>query len=137
MDSCHRYLLVMLNIHTFYQRHPSEHRWTRDHPLEQVIGNTSQSIRTRCQLETNGEMCMFSLTVSRTKQKNIKEAMADYVWIEVMQEEFHQFDQLDVWELVDRTLRKNVINMNWLLKNKRDEENTVIRNKARLVAKGY
>ncbi|GJR86086.1 retrovirus-related pol polyprotein from transposon TNT 1-94 [Tanacetum coccineum] len=27
--------------------------------------------------------------------------------------------------------------MNWLWKNKRDEENTVIRNKARLVAKGY
>nr|GEU76282.1 hypothetical protein [Tanacetum cinerariifolium] len=23
------------NMHTFYQRHPSEHRWTKDHPLEQ------------------------------------------------------------------------------------------------------
>ncbi|GJV42622.1 retrovirus-related pol polyprotein from transposon TNT 1-94 [Tanacetum coccineum] len=42
-----------------------------------------------------------------------------------------------VWELVDRPLCKNVINMKWLWKNKRDEENTVIRNKARLVAKGY
>ncbi|GJR20973.1 retrovirus-related pol polyprotein from transposon TNT 1-94 [Tanacetum coccineum] len=29
------------NMHTFYQRHPSEHRWTKDHPLEQVIGNPS------------------------------------------------------------------------------------------------
>ncbi|GJV99179.1 retrovirus-related pol polyprotein from transposon TNT 1-94 [Tanacetum coccineum] len=36
-----------LNMHTFYRRHPSEHRWTKDHPLEQVIGNPSQSIRTR------------------------------------------------------------------------------------------
>ncbi|GJU48137.1 hypothetical protein Tco_1217692 [Tanacetum coccineum] len=35
------------NMHTFYQRHPSEHRWTKDHPLEQVIGNPSQSIRIR------------------------------------------------------------------------------------------
>nr|GEZ47042.1 hypothetical protein [Tanacetum cinerariifolium] len=25
------------NMHTFYQHHPSEHRWTKDHPLEQVI----------------------------------------------------------------------------------------------------
>nr|GEV78044.1 putative RNA-directed DNA polymerase [Tanacetum cinerariifolium] len=33
-----------LNMHTFYQRHPSEHRWTKDHPLEQVIGNPSQSV---------------------------------------------------------------------------------------------
>nr|GEU60188.1 hypothetical protein [Tanacetum cinerariifolium] len=74
------------NMHTFYQRHPSKHRWTRDHPLEQVIGNPSQSVRTRRQLESDGKMCMFALT---------------------------------------------------LWKNKRDEENTVIRNKSHLVAKGY
>ncbi|GJZ45213.1 retrovirus-related pol polyprotein from transposon TNT 1-94 [Tanacetum coccineum] len=53
------------------------------------------------------------------------------------QEELHQFDRLDVWELVDRPLYKNVINLKWLWKNKRDEENTIIRNKSRLVAKGY
>nr|GFC06031.1 hypothetical protein [Tanacetum cinerariifolium] len=35
------------NMHTFYQRYPSEQRWTKDHPLEQVIGNPSQSVRTR------------------------------------------------------------------------------------------
>ncbi|GKE67277.1 uncharacterized mitochondrial protein-like protein, partial [Tanacetum coccineum] len=57
--------------------------------------------------------------------------------IKAMQEELYQFDRLDVWELVDRTLCKNVINMKWIWKNKRDEENTLIRNKARLVAKGY
>nr|GFA62219.1 Gag-Pol polyprotein [Tanacetum cinerariifolium] len=72
-------------MHTFYQLHPSEHRWTKDHPLEQVIGNPSQSVKTRHQLESNGEMCMFALTVSRTEPKNIKEAMADSVWIESMQ----------------------------------------------------
>nr|GFA76261.1 ribonuclease H-like domain-containing protein [Tanacetum cinerariifolium] len=44
------------NMYTFYQHHPSEHRWMRDHPLEQVIGNPSQSIRTRCQLESDGKM---------------------------------------------------------------------------------
>ncbi|GKB48508.1 retrovirus-related pol polyprotein from transposon TNT 1-94 [Tanacetum coccineum] len=49
----------------------------------------------------------------------------------------HQFDRLDVLELVDKPLCKNVINLKWLWKNKRDEENTVIRNKSRLVAKGY
>ncbi|GJS37720.1 retrovirus-related pol polyprotein from transposon TNT 1-94 [Tanacetum coccineum] len=125
------------NMHTFYQHHPSAQCWTKDHPLEQVIGNPSQSIRTRCQLETDGEICMFALTVSRTEPKNIKEAMADSAWIKSMQEELHQFDRLDVWELVDRPLCKNVINLKWLWKNKRDEENTVIRNKSRLVAKGY
>ncbi|GJV44293.1 retrovirus-related pol polyprotein from transposon TNT 1-94 [Tanacetum coccineum] len=94
------------NKYTFYQRDPFEHRWTRDHLLEQVIGNPSQSIRIRRQTETDGEMCMFALTVSQTEPKNIKEAMADSAWIEAMQEELHQFDRLDVWELVDRPLSK-------------------------------
>nr|GFB11302.1 retrovirus-related Pol polyprotein from transposon TNT 1-94 [Tanacetum cinerariifolium] len=87
------------NMHTFYQRFPFEHRWTKDHPLEQVIGNPSQSVRTRRQLESDAEMCIFALTVSRTEPKNIKEAMEDSTWIESMQEELHQFDRLDVWEL--------------------------------------
>nr|GEX18096.1 hypothetical protein [Tanacetum cinerariifolium] len=60
------------NMHTFYQRYPSEHRWTKDHPLEQVIGNPSQSVKTRRQLESDAEMCMFAFT-----------------------EELHQFDRLD------------------------------------------
>nr|GEU41358.1 retrovirus-related Pol polyprotein from transposon TNT 1-94 [Tanacetum cinerariifolium] len=84
------------NMHTFYQRHPSEHRWTKNYPLEQVIGNPSQSVRTRRQLESDGEMCMFALTVSRTEPKNINEAIADSFWIESMQEELHQFDRLDM-----------------------------------------
>nr|GEU72765.1 hypothetical protein [Tanacetum cinerariifolium] len=125
------------NMHTFYERDPSEHRWTKDHPLKQVTGNPSQSIRIKCQLETYGEICMFALTVSRTELKNIKEAMTDSAWIEAIQKELHQFNRFDVWELVDRPLYKNVINMKWIWKNKRDEENIVIRNKARLVAKGY
>ncbi|GKE96244.1 retrovirus-related pol polyprotein from transposon TNT 1-94, partial [Tanacetum coccineum] len=30
------------NMHTFYQPHDSEYRWTKDHPLEQVSGNPSK-----------------------------------------------------------------------------------------------
>nr|GEW53211.1 hypothetical protein [Tanacetum cinerariifolium] len=89
------------------------------------------------QLKSDGEMCMFALTVSRTEPKNINEAIVGSAWIESTQEELHQFDRLDVWELVDRPLCTNFINLKWLWKNKRDEENTVIQNKSRLVAKGY
>ncbi|GJY57927.1 retrovirus-related pol polyprotein from transposon TNT 1-94 [Tanacetum coccineum] len=59
--------------------------------------------------------------------------MADSAWIEAIQDELHQFDRLDVLELVDRPLCKNVINLKWLWKNKRDEENTIIRNKSCLM----
>nr|GFB87373.1 integrase, catalytic region, zinc finger, CCHC-type, peptidase aspartic, catalytic [Tanacetum cinerariifolium] len=37
-SSCH---VDSSNMHTFYQRYLSEHRWTKDHPIEQVIGNPS------------------------------------------------------------------------------------------------
>nr|GFD11694.1 retrovirus-related Pol polyprotein from transposon TNT 1-94 [Tanacetum cinerariifolium] len=63
--------------------------------------------------------------------------MADSAWIEAMQEELHQFDRLEVWELVDKPFGKMVTKLKWLWKNKKDEDQNVIRNKARLVAKGY
>nr|GEU83330.1 hypothetical protein [Tanacetum cinerariifolium] len=44
---------------------------------------------------------------------------------------------LTVWELVDKPFGKYVIRLKWLWKNKKDEDQTIIRNKARLVAKGY
>nr|GFD28276.1 putative ribonuclease H-like domain-containing protein [Tanacetum cinerariifolium] len=59
-----------------------------------------------------------------------KEVMADSAWIEAMQEELHQFDRLQVWELVDKPFGKFVIRLKWLWKNKKDEDQTVIRNKA-------
>nr|GEU29111.1 Gag-Pol polyprotein [Tanacetum cinerariifolium] len=112
-------------------------QWTKDHPLEQVFGNPSKPVQTRRQLATDLKICMFALTMSTDEPKTIKEAIADSAWIEAMQEELHQFDKLQVWELVDKPFCKNVIKLKWLWKNKKDEDQTVIRNKARLVAKGY
>ncbi|GJU52202.1 retrovirus-related pol polyprotein from transposon TNT 1-94 [Tanacetum coccineum] len=73
------------NMHTFYQPHDSEYRWTKDHLLSQVRGNPSKPVETRRQLTTDPEMCMFALT-----------------------EELHQFDRLQVWELVDKPFGKNM-----------------------------
>nr|GEW18513.1 Gag-Pol polyprotein [Tanacetum cinerariifolium] len=101
----------------------------------------AEMIEENAQVENDEFINIFYTPVqdrgATSSQHNIKEAMADSAWIESMQKELHQFDRLDVWELVDRPLCKNVINMKWLWKNKRDEENTVIRNKSHLVAKGY
>ncbi|GJR30917.1 retrovirus-related pol polyprotein from transposon TNT 1-94 [Tanacetum coccineum] len=97
-------------IHSYFH----DFRWTRDHPLEQIRGNPSMPVQTRRQLATDPEMCMFALT-----------------------DELHQFDRLNVWELVDKPFGKMVIKLKWLWKNKNDEDQSVIRNKTRLVAKGY
>ncbi|GJW19673.1 retrovirus-related pol polyprotein from transposon TNT 1-94 [Tanacetum coccineum] len=101
------------DVHSF-QPQSHDYRWTRDHPLEQVRGNPTMPVQTRRQLAADPKMCMFALT-----------------------DELHQFDRLNVWELVDKPFGKMVIKLKWLWKNKKDEDQTVIRNKARLVAKGY
>nr|GEU51208.1 retrovirus-related Pol polyprotein from transposon TNT 1-94 [Tanacetum cinerariifolium] len=79
---------------------------TKDHPLEQVHENPSKPVQTRRQLATDPEMCMFMLTVSTIEPKNIKEAMADSAWIEAIQEDIHQFDRLQVWELIHKPFGK-------------------------------
>ncbi|GJY58362.1 retrovirus-related pol polyprotein from transposon TNT 1-94 [Tanacetum coccineum] len=125
------------NMHEFHQVQPSTHIWTKARPLEQVIGDPSKPVMTRKRLQTDSELYMYALTVSTFEPKNIKEAMSEHSWIESMQDELHQFERLEVWELVPRPDRKNIIALKWLWKNKNDAENIVIRNKSHLVAKGY
>nr|GEZ13118.1 copia protein [Tanacetum cinerariifolium] len=47
------------------------------------------------------------------------------------------FKRLDVWVLVPAQDNISPLTLKWLLKNKHDEEQTVIRNKSRLVVRGY
>nr|GFB11672.1 hypothetical protein [Tanacetum cinerariifolium] len=122
------------NMHTFYQPYPHEFQWTKDHPLEKVIGEPSRPVLTRNQLRSDGDMCMYALTVSTMEPKNVKEAMTDPAWIESMQEELFQFKKMDVWVLVPTPDNISHLTLKWI---KHDEEQTVIRNKSRLVVRGY
>ncbi|GJX75612.1 retrovirus-related pol polyprotein from transposon TNT 1-94 [Tanacetum coccineum] len=129
--------LELSNVQNFYQVQPSTHIWTKDHPLDQVIGDPSKPVMTRQRLDTDSEVCMYALTVSTIEPKNIKEAMANHSWIESMQDELNQFERLQFWELDPRPEGKNIIALKWLWKNKCDAENIVVQNKTCLVAKGY
>nr|GEZ32839.1 retrovirus-related Pol polyprotein from transposon TNT 1-94 [Tanacetum cinerariifolium] len=126
-----------LNMRTFYQPYPYDYQWTKDHPIEQVIGEPSRLVLTRNQLKTDGDMCIYALTVSIMEPKSVKEALTDPAWIGSMQEELHQFIRLDVWELVPSPDGIKPLTLKWLFKNKDDEENMIIRNKTRLVLRGY
>ncbi|GJR00234.1 putative ribonuclease H-like domain-containing protein [Tanacetum coccineum] len=95
------------------------------------------NLLTRNQLKSDGDMCMYALTVSTMEPKNVNEAMTDPVWIESMQEELLQFKRLDVWVLVPLPDHVKPLTLKWLFKNKHDEENMVIQNKTRLVVRGY
>ncbi|GJT07576.1 retrovirus-related pol polyprotein from transposon TNT 1-94 [Tanacetum coccineum] len=125
------------NMHTFYQPYPYEYSWTKDYPLKHVIGEPSQPFLTRNQLRTDGDMCIYALTVSTMEPRNVKEAITNPAWIESMQEELLQFKRLNVWELISLSDNIKALTLKWLFNNKHDEENTVIRNKTCLVVRGY
>ncbi|GJT72057.1 hypothetical protein Tco_1031343 [Tanacetum coccineum] len=97
------------NMHEFHQKHRSSDKWTKNHPIEQVIGDPSKPVMTRNQLQTDAEVCMYALTVRIIEPKNIKETMLDASWIESMQDELNQFKCLDVWELVECPIGRNII----------------------------
>nr|GEW14752.1 hypothetical protein [Tanacetum cinerariifolium] len=125
------------NMHTFYQPYPHDYQWKKDHSSEQAIGEPSRPVLIRNQLKTDGDMCIYALTVSFMEPKTVKEALTGPTWIESMQEELHQFIRLDVWELLSSPNGIKPLTLKWLFKNKHDEENTVIRNKTCLVVRGY
>ncbi|GJW38946.1 hypothetical protein Tco_0064791 [Tanacetum coccineum] len=62
-------------------------------------------------------------------------AVIEYWWFQAMQDEIHEFDQLEVWELVPRLIYVMVISLKWIYKVKLDEYGDVLKNKSRLVAK--
>nr|GEW19715.1 hypothetical protein [Tanacetum cinerariifolium] len=71
------------------------------------------------------------------KPKNFKSAITEDCWFQAMQDEIHEFDRLQVWELVLQPDCIMIIALKWIYKVKLDVYGDVLRNKARLVAKGY
>jgi hypothetical protein len=100
-------------------------RVQKNHPLELVIGNPEQGITTRRSNDVIANSCF----VSMFEPKNVKEALTDEFWIEAMQEELNQFKRSEVWDLVPRPDKVNVIGTKWIFKNKSDEKGVITRNK--------
>ncbi|GKB56493.1 retrovirus-related pol polyprotein from transposon TNT 1-94 [Tanacetum coccineum] len=77
---------------------------SRNHPLENVIGNLNQrTLRSQAQNQSN-----FFCFISTVEPKNLNEALTDESWIVAMQEELNQFIANDVWELVPQPRNMNI-----------------------------
>ncbi|GKE34869.1 retrovirus-related pol polyprotein from transposon TNT 1-94 [Tanacetum coccineum] len=66
-------------------------RLTKDHPIENMIGDPSGSVSTRKQLETDAMWCYFDAFLTSVEPKNFKQSMTEPSWIDAMQEEIHEF----------------------------------------------
>ncbi|GJU79697.1 retrovirus-related pol polyprotein from transposon TNT 1-94 [Tanacetum coccineum] len=118
---------------------PPDHlrKWSKDHPLDNIVGNPSRPVSTRKQLASDALWCCFHTELSKVEPKNFKMAVTEDSWFEAMQNEIHEFDRLEVWVLVPKPKGVMIIALKWIYKVKLDEYGDVLKNKARLVAKGY
>nr|GEY26226.1 hypothetical protein [Tanacetum cinerariifolium] len=112
-------------------------KWSKDHPHDNVIGNPSRPVSTRKQLATDALWCLYSSVLSKIEPKNFKSTIIEDCWFQAMQDEIHEFDRLQVWELVPQPDCVMITTLKWIYKVKLDEYGDVLKNKAWLVAKGY
>ncbi|GJW92775.1 retrovirus-related pol polyprotein from transposon TNT 1-94 [Tanacetum coccineum] len=117
----------------------SEHvtKWTKDHPLDNIIGELEIPVSTRLQLHEQALFCYYDAFLSSVEPKTYKDALTQSCWIEAMQEELNEFERLEVWKLVPRPDKVMIITLKWIYKVKLDDLEGILKNKARLVARGY
>ncbi|GKC49949.1 retrovirus-related pol polyprotein from transposon TNT 1-94 [Tanacetum coccineum] len=108
-----------------------------DHLIANVIGDPSRSVSMRKQLQTDAMWCYFNDFLTSVEPKNFKQAMTEPTWIDAMQEEIHESERLQVWELVPCPDKVLLIILKWIYKVKTNEFGRVLKNKARLLAQGF
>ncbi|KAJ9561824.1 hypothetical protein OSB04_006984 [Centaurea solstitialis] len=119
-----------------YVTHPHTRKWTKDHPPSQIIGSPSQPVTTRSAKNVEN-LILFGGFLGEFEPSDVSQALTDPDWVLAMQEELAEFERNKVWRLVTRPWGKSIIGLKWIFRNKKDENDLIIRNKARLVAKGY
>ncbi|GJS96713.1 retrovirus-related pol polyprotein from transposon TNT 1-94 [Tanacetum coccineum] len=126
---------TIVHTATPYSKHVN--KWTKDHPLENIICELQRPVSTRLQLHEQALFCYYDAFLTSVEPKNYKDALTQACWIEAMQEELNEFERLEVWELVPRPDKVMVITLKWIYNVKLDELGGILKNKARLVVCGY
>ncbi|GKD01768.1 hypothetical protein Tco_1172042 [Tanacetum coccineum] len=77
------------SIHTImYPDHQiSEHKskWTKEHLLENIIGELARPVSTRLQLHEQAFFCYYDTFLTAVEPKTYKDALTQSCWIEAMQ----------------------------------------------------
>nr|GEW01200.1 retrovirus-related Pol polyprotein from transposon TNT 1-94 [Tanacetum cinerariifolium] len=70
-------------------------KWTKDHPLNYIIGPLSRPVSTRLQLHEQALFCYYDAFLTSVEPKTYKEALNQACWIEAMLEQIHEFERLE------------------------------------------
>ncbi|GKD16783.1 retrovirus-related pol polyprotein from transposon TNT 1-94, partial [Tanacetum coccineum] len=124
-------------VHPDHKLFKHNSKWTKDHPLENIIGKLARPVSIRLQLHEQALFCYYDAFPTVVEPKTYKDALTQSCWIKAMQEEFNEFERLGVWKLIPRPDKVMVITLKWIYKVKLDELGDILKNKAQLVARGY
>nr|GEU79172.1 retrovirus-related Pol polyprotein from transposon TNT 1-94 [Tanacetum cinerariifolium] len=108
MDSIHTI------VHPDHQISKHNSKWTKNHPLDNIIGELARPVSTRLQLHEQALFCYYDAFLASVEPKTYKDALTQSCWIEAIQEELNEFERLEL-----------------------DELGGILNNKARLVSHGY
>nr|GEU82130.1 hypothetical protein [Tanacetum cinerariifolium] len=66
-------------------------KWTKDHLLDNIIGELKRFVSTRLQLHEQALFCYYDAFLTSVEPKNYKDALTQACLIEAMQEELNEF----------------------------------------------
>nr|GEY71668.1 hypothetical protein [Tanacetum cinerariifolium] len=89
-------------------------KWTKDHPLDNIIGELGRPVSTRLQLYEQALFFYYDAFLSSIKPKTYKDILTQACCIEAMQEELNEFERLEVWDLVPCPDKVMVITFKWI-----------------------
>ncbi|GKC15806.1 retrovirus-related pol polyprotein from transposon TNT 1-94, partial [Tanacetum coccineum] len=99
-------------VHTAAPKSEHVTKWTKDHPLDNIIGELERPVSIRLQLYEQALFCYYDAFLTSVEPKNYKDALT-------------------------QAYKVIVITLKWIYNVKLDELGGIIKNKARLVARGY
>ncbi|GJR73189.1 putative ribonuclease H-like domain-containing protein [Tanacetum coccineum] len=108
-------------VHPDHQISKHNSKWTKDHRLENIIGELARPVSTRLQIHEQALFYYYDAFLTAVEPKTYKDALTQSCWIKAMQEELNEFERLEVWELIPRPYKVMVITLKWIYKVKLDE----------------
>ncbi|GKA23928.1 retrovirus-related pol polyprotein from transposon TNT 1-94 [Tanacetum coccineum] len=85
-------VVILNNVHSLNQPPEQISKWTKDHPIDNVIGDPSRPVSTRHQLQTESLFCYFDAFLSSVKPKKhdrLSNGCEDRVLDDILREEVY------------------------------------------------
>ncbi|GJT55122.1 retrovirus-related pol polyprotein from transposon TNT 1-94 [Tanacetum coccineum] len=113
--------VIPIVVHTAAPNSEHVTKYTKDHPLENIIGELERHVSTRLQLRKQALFCYYDAFLTSLEPKNYKDALTQECWIKAMQEELNKFEHIEVWKIIPSLDNVMVITLKWIHKMKLDE----------------